>query len=143
MPVAAVEAPATGAEPASFTVSGLQRYLIIFADHTLVLDQRTGPCITPSPQVIPQRSKNFTSGASISITPSISHPYRSVPEGGPSGWEDCTPEGPGLPQPGCTSAPHCPSQTPRLANANACLVDPLSFHAGAYSQYSFALDTLS
>ena len=55
--------------PASFTVAGLRRCLIIFAPRTLILDRRTCTCRTPSLQWIWQRSKNFTSGAPISFTP--------------------------------------------------------------------------
>ena len=46
----------------------LRWYLIIFASHTLVLDPGTCSSGTPLPQLIPQRSENFTSGVSISIT---------------------------------------------------------------------------
>ena len=38
----------------------LRWYLIIFAPHTLVLDQRTCSSGTPLPQLLPQRSENFT-----------------------------------------------------------------------------------
>lgn len=49
---------------------GLRRYLIIFAPHTLVLDRWTHISrTTPPPQLIEERSKNFTSGVSISSTP--------------------------------------------------------------------------
>lgn len=52
--------------------SGLRRCLIIFAPHTLILDRRTGPCRAPSLQLVLQRSKNFTSGATIPSTLSTS-----------------------------------------------------------------------
>jgi hypothetical protein len=48
--------------------SGLRRCLIIFAPQALILDRRTGPCQTPSLQLIRQRSKNFTSGVAVSFT---------------------------------------------------------------------------
>ncbi len=48
---------------------GLRRCLIIFAPQTLVLDRRTQACRTPSLQLIRQRSKNFTSGVAVSVTP--------------------------------------------------------------------------
>jgi len=50
--------------------SGLRRCLIIFAPQALILDRRTHPCRAPSLRLIPQRSKNFTSGAAIPSTPS-------------------------------------------------------------------------
>ena len=54
---------------ADMVYSGRPRwYLIIFASHTLVLDRRTCSSGTPLPQLIPQRSEDFTSGVSISIT---------------------------------------------------------------------------
>jgi hypothetical protein len=50
--------------------SGLRRCLIIFAPQALILDRRTNPCRAPSLRLVPQRSKNFTSGAAIPSTPS-------------------------------------------------------------------------
>lgn len=48
--------------------SGLRRCLIIFAPQALILDRRTHTCRAPSLRLIPQRSKNFTSGAAIPST---------------------------------------------------------------------------
>jgi len=47
---------------------GLRRCLIIFAPHAFVLDRWTCTCQAPSLLLILQRSKNFTSGAAISLT---------------------------------------------------------------------------
>jgi len=49
--------------------AGLRRCLIIFAPQTLILDRRTRTSRAPSLREITQRSKNFTSGASVSSTP--------------------------------------------------------------------------
>ena len=49
---------------------GLRRCLIIFAPHTLILDRQTCTCRAPSLQLVLQRSKNFTSSASIPFTQS-------------------------------------------------------------------------
>ena len=48
---------------------GLQRYLIIFAPHTLVLDQWRCSCQTPSHLLVYKRSSNFTSHSHILMAP--------------------------------------------------------------------------
>ena len=135
--------------PASFTVAGLRRCLIIFAPRTLILDRRTCTCRTPSLQWIWQRSKNFTSGAPISFTPNGPIGYdRWVQATGTRGAGKNPARRRGNTTRSNVGPAGTPTRLPRVGPKASTTpmphsVDALTFHGWAFSRREDALSTLS